>query len=183
MPRIEAPATAEEAPVASRRLLEAAAEQLGRVPGLLRLLSVSPAALEGYLGLQSALSRGSLAAATSQRISLAVAETRGCPYCVSAQTYWARKRIGLDDAEITANRNGASNDPAEEVAVSFAVKLLRGDRRVTDDDVRALKAFGFDDAQIIEIAAHVALNIFAVLVAKAGTPAIDFPPIEIRRAA
>ena len=183
MPRIKTPSRIEEAPVASRSLLKGVAERFGRVPALLRLLSVSPAALEGYLALRSALGRGALGAETAQRISLAVAEANSCPYCVSAQTYCARKLVGLDDAEITANRNGASNDPAAEAAVCFAVGLLRRRGDVSDDDISTLKASGYDDAQIIEIAAPVALNSLASLVARVGAPEIDFPLIKPGRAA
>jgi transcriptional regulator GlxA family with amidase domain len=43
------------------------------LPNLFRLVSNSPAALQGYLGLSSALSKGALPAATRERIALAVA--------------------------------------------------------------------------------------------------------------
>jgi AraC-like DNA-binding protein len=43
------------------------------LPNLFRPVSNSPAALQGYLGLSSALSKGALPAATRERIALAVA--------------------------------------------------------------------------------------------------------------
>jgi hypothetical protein len=43
------------------------------LPNLFRLVSNSPAALQGYLGLSRALSKGALPAATRERIALAVA--------------------------------------------------------------------------------------------------------------
>ena len=55
MPRIQTPATIEAAPQASQPLLEAIKKQLGVVPNLFRMVSTSPAALEGYLGLSGAL--------------------------------------------------------------------------------------------------------------------------------
>jgi hypothetical protein len=58
----------------------------------------------------------------------------------------------------TANRNGASNDPKADAAVRFAAQLLRERGHVSEADVKAVKAAGYDDAQLIEIVQHVALN-------------------------
>jgi len=162
-------------------MLRAAAERFGRVPNMARLLSVSPAALQGYLALLTALDGGTLGAQTSERIALAVSEVNGCQYCLSLHTDRARRRAGLDDAEITANHSGASNDPQAEVAVRFAVKLCRTQGVVGDDDLSALKFAGYDDAQIVEIVLHVGLNILAGYVNKVGETDIDFPTIKTRR--
>src|SRR6266403_1250928 len=165
MSRLPVPA-ADEAPLASREVLRAAAERFGRVPNMVRLLSVSPAALQGYLGLLTALDEGTLGAQTSARIALAIAEEIKCEYCLSLHTDRARRRTGLDDAEITANRSGASNDPRAEIAVRFAVKLVRTRGAVGDDDIRALRTAGYDDGQIIEIVLHVGINIMTGYVNK-----------------
>jgi alkylhydroperoxidase family enzyme len=84
MSRIPVPATISDAPTASQPLLEAVKKQLGVVPNLFRLVSHSPAALQGYVGLSGALSKGALPAATRERIALAIAEINGCDYCLSA---------------------------------------------------------------------------------------------------
>ena len=117
MSRLNTPATIETAPEASRPMLEAVKKQLGVVPNLFRMVSTSPAALEGYLSLSGALGKGKLPAPTRERIALVVAELNGCSYCLSAHTYLAKNLAKLDDSEITANRNGASNDPKAEAAV------------------------------------------------------------------
>jgi AhpD family alkylhydroperoxidase len=117
MSRIPTPATIEAAPAASRPLLDAVKKQLGVVPNMFRLVANSPAALKSYLDLSGALNKGTLPAATRERIALAVAEINGCSYCLSAHTYLGKNLAKLDDAEITANRNGASNDPKADAAV------------------------------------------------------------------
>jgi uncharacterized peroxidase-related enzyme len=180
MSRLSTPAI-DEAPLASRPMLQAAMERFGRVPNMVRLLSVSPAALQGYLGLVTALDDGLLGAQTPERIALAVAEANGSEYCLSLHTDRARSRTGLDDAEITANRSGASNDPRAEVAVRFAAKLVRTGV-VGDEDIRALKTAGYDDAQIIEIVAHVGLNTLTSYFNKVADTDIDFPAIKTRKA-
>ena len=125
MSRISTPATIDAAPAASRPLLEGVKKQLGVVPNMFRLIANSPGALESYLGLSAALNKGALPAATRERIALAVAEVNGCNYCLSAHTYLGKNLAKLDDAEIAANRNGASSDPKADAAIRFAVKVVR----------------------------------------------------------
>jgi AhpD family alkylhydroperoxidase len=182
MSKLPTPATIDEAPLASQAMLRTAAERFGRARNLALLLSVSPAALQGYLALLTALDGGTLDARTAQRIALATAEASGCPYCLSLHIWRARNRIGLDDAEITANRNGASNDPRADVAVRFAAKLARTQGAIGDDEIGALKSSGYDDAEIIEIVLHAGLNALASTITRVGEPDIDFPLIQPRKA-
>ena len=109
MSRIPLPASIEAAPAPSRPMLEAVGKMLGSVPNLFRITATSPAALEGYLGLNGALAKGRLTPQTRERIALAVAEINGCDYCLSAHAYLGRTLAKLDEAEIAANRAGASS--------------------------------------------------------------------------
>ncbi len=181
--RISVPATVGAAPAASQPLLEAVKKQLGVVPNLFRLVSNSPAALEGYLGLSGALGKGALPAATRQRIALAVAEINGCDYCLSAHTYLGKNVAKLDDAEMVANRNGTSNDAKAAAAVRFATKIVRDRGRVSDDDIRAVRLAGYDDAQLIEIVLHVALNTWTNYINTVAQTDIDFPVVSAGKAA
>ena len=183
MSRLPTPATIADAPTASQPLLEAVNKQLGIVPNLFRLVSTSPAALEGYLSLSGALGKGALPAATRERIALAVAEINGCGYCLSAHTYLAKTVAKLDDAEITANRSGASNDPKADAAVRFAASVTRNRGRVDDAAVRAVKLAGYSDAEIIEIVLHVALNTWTNYINEVAKTEIDFPVVTVRKAA
>ena len=158
-------------------------KQLGVVPNLFRLVSNSAAALEGYLGLSGALAKGKLPAQTRERIALAVAEINGCDYCLSAHTYLGKNLAHLDDAEMTANRSGASNDPVADAAVRFAARIVRERGHVSDEDVRAVKMAGYDDAQIVEIVQHVALNTWTNYVNLVALTEIDFPVVTARKAA
>jgi uncharacterized peroxidase-related enzyme len=183
MTRIATPATIADAPEASRPLLDAVAKQLGSAPNMFRAIALSPQALEGHLGLFSALSKGTLPAATRERIALAVAEVNGCSYCLSAHTFLGRNLAKLDDAEITANRNGASNDPKADAAVRFAAKVARDRGHITDSDFAAVKRAGYSDAQLIEIVQHVALNSWTNFFNEVFQTEIDFPVVQARKAA
>jgi uncharacterized peroxidase-related enzyme len=183
MSRIATIPSIEAAPAASQPFLEGAKKQLGSVPNVFRVIASSPAALEGYFGLNGALAQGKLDARTRERIAIAVAEINGCGYCLSAHTYLGKNIAKLDDAEITANRNGASNDPKADAAVRFAARIVRERGHVTDADVSAVKTAGYDDAEIVEIVLHVALNTLTNYVNEVAQTAIDFPVVKLRNAA
>src|SRR5512143_848183 len=175
MTRIATPASIDAAPAAARPALEAVKKQLGSVPNRFRVVSNSPAALEGYLGLNGALAKDTLDARTRERIALAVAEINGCGYCLSAHTYLGKNLAKLDDAEIAANRSGTSNDLKAASAVRFAAKVTTQRGKVSAEDVQAVKATGYSDAQIVEIVQHVALNTWTNYINEVAKTDIDFP--------
>lgn len=182
MSRLPTPASIEASPAAAQPLLQAVKEQLGVVPNLFRLVSTSPAALEGYLGLNGALAKGALEAPTRERIALAVAEINGCDYCLSAHSYLGKNLAKLSDVEIAANRNGGSGDAKADAAVGFAVKLVKARGHVTDADIKAVKDAGYSDAQLIEIVLHVALNTLTNYVNEVAKTEIDFPVVTAKAA-
>lgn len=183
MSRIPIPATIADAPAASQPMLEAVQKQLGTVPNLFRLVANSPAALQGYLALSGALAKGTLPAATGERIALAVAEVNGCDYCLSAHTFLAKSLAKLDDGEITANRSGTSNDLKADAAVRFAAAVARERGHIGETELRAVRLAGYDDAQVVEIVLHVALNTWTNMINEVAKTEIDFPVATRRHAA
>ena len=175
MSRIAIPARIEDAPVSARPQLDAVNKQLGALPNLFRLVANSPAALDGYLGMSGALANGSLPAPTRERIALAVAQINNCAYCLSAHSYLGKNLAKLSDAEIAANRRGGSTDPKADAAVRFAAQVVRERGHVSDADVQAVRMAGYDDAQIVEIVQHVALNTWTNYINEVAKTEIDFP--------
>jgi uncharacterized peroxidase-related enzyme len=158
MSRIPTPATIEAAPEKSQPLLQGVQKQLRVVPNMFRAISNSPAALEGYLGLNSALAKGALEPQTRERIALAIAEFNACDYCLSAHTYLGKNLSKLSDAEISANRDGGSTDAKADAAVRFAVKVAETRGHPSEADLQAVKQAGYTDAQMMEMLLLVALN-------------------------
>lgn len=177
MTRIHTPANVDDAPASTHASLKAVGKQLGTVPNLFRVVANSPAALAGYLQLSAASAQGGLDAATRERIALAVAELNGCGYCLSAHTYLGRNLAKLDDAEITANRNGASNDPRADAAVRFAAAVVRQRGHVSNEQVQAVRSAGHSDAHVLDILLAVALNTFTNYVNQVAETEIDFPVV------
>lgn len=175
MPRLNTP-TPENAPEGSRATLDAIHKQLGVVPNLFRVIGNSPAVLSGFAGNSAALSK-TLDVRTRERIALAVAQVNGCNYCLSAHTYLGLNLAKISAEEIGLNRQGTSGDMKAAAAVGFAAKVARDRGHVSDDDLRAVRAGGYDDAQIVEIVAVVAENFFTNLLNEVAKTEIDFPVV------
>jgi uncharacterized peroxidase-related enzyme len=174
-----------DAPAASRPLLDAVHGAFGATPAMFRAVANSPAALQAMWGFFGALSDqggGSIPAKLGEQIAVAVADRNACGYCLAAHTALGRK-AGASAAEMSAAQAGESADPATAAALRFALKLVEQRGQVGDADVAALRAAGFGDGQIVEILAHVALNLFTNYVNVAFAVPVDFPGVKLRSAA
>lgn len=183
MSRIPTPADIAAAPEHSRPLLEGVQKKIGMVPNMYRLVSNSPATLEGLLALNGALSKSTLGGAITERIALAVANHNGCTYCNSAHTFLARNVAKLDDGEIAAARTGNASDLKASYALKFAQDIIRERGRVSEEDVRRARSAGFNDAELVEIVAHVALNTLTNYLNEVFDTEVDFPKLDAARAA
>jgi uncharacterized peroxidase-related enzyme len=175
MPRLATPETIADAPHSSQAMLEGVQKSLGSVPNVFRLLATSPQTLEGFLGLNGALAKGKLSAATRERIAIAIANTNGCDYCNAAHTFLAKTLAKLDDAELAANRAGSSIDAKAHAAVRFAVKVATSRGRVTDEDIAVVRAAGYSDSEIIEMIGLIAANVLTNYLNQVSQTSIDFP--------
>ena len=81
--------------------------------------------------------------------------------------------------EIVARVGEAPSD----IGRTVAVKVARERGRVSDLDLSSVKAAGYDDAQVIEIVQHVALNVLTNYINLVGQTDLDFPEVQARKAA
>lgn len=165
-----------------KALYDAIQAQLGMVPNFLKVFANSPAALKAFLGLHSIAGEGSLDAQTRERIALALAQQNSCAYCLSAHTAIGRK-VGLNGAEIEANRAGTSQDAKAAVAVKFARSLVAHTGDITTAELLEMREAGYSESDIVEIITHVGMNILTNLLGKAGRVDIDFPKVDLNLAA
>lgn len=161
----------------AKELLDAVNQKLGRVPNIARLMANSPAVLEGYLNFSGALASGKLDPQLRERIAIAVANANRCNYCLSAHTAIG-KMTGLSSDELAKAQHGDSAEQKAAVALRFAVKLVRERGWVSDEDVAELRGAGFDDGDIAEIVAAVALNMFTNYFNHVAETEIDFPLVK-----
>lgn len=178
VPLIDATQTTDE----RAALLSQIQQAFGTVPNMFRAVANAPAALRSMWGSFGALGGGTLPAKLGEQIAIAVADRNRCEYCLAAHTMLGRK-AGATAAEMTAAQEGHSTDPKTDAALRFALKLVDQRGQVSGDDVRRLREAGFDDEGIVEIIAHVALNLFTNYVNVALDVPVDFPQVTLRRAA
>lgn len=164
-----------------KELLDAIQSQLGMVPNFLKVFANSPTALRAFLGLHGIAGDGSLDPQTRERIALALAQQNACEYCVSAHTALGSK-AGLNGAEIEANRAGTSQDAKAAVAVKFAKALAEHSGEVTTGEILEVRNAGYSESDIVEIIAHVGMNILTNILGKASRVEVDFPKIELKLA-
>ncbi len=174
--------SATDTPTGSRVLLDAVHGAFGATPNMFRAVANSPAALQAMWGFFGALGGGTIPAKLAEQIAVAVADRNACEYCLAAHTALGRK-AGASSAEMSAAQAGESADPATAAALRFAVKLVEQRGQLVDGDIASLRAAGFDDGQIVEILAHVALNQFTNYVNVAFAVPVDFPGVTLRSAA
>jgi uncharacterized peroxidase-related enzyme len=167
------PATAEPK---AKALLGGVQKKFGMIPNVMRVLAVNPAVLGAYLNFSGALSGGRLGAKLHEQIALTVAEANGCNYCLATHAQLG-KRAGLAAMDILAARVGTSSDERATAALALVRKLVANQGRVSPDDVAQAKAAALDDADIVEIIAVVAINLFTNYLNLAADTEIDFPSV------
>ncbi|OEZ59072.1 carboxymuconolactone decarboxylase family protein [Duganella sp. HH105] len=165
-----------------KALLDAIQGQLGMVPNFLKVFANSPVALRAFLGLHGVANDGTLDALTRERIALALAQQNSCEYCVSAHTAIGRK-TGLSGDEMTAARNGTSEDAQAAVAVKFAQSLMEKKGEISAIELAEVRSAGYSESDIVEIITHVGMNFLTNILGKASRVEIDFPKVDLKTAA
>lgn len=160
-----------------KELYDAVQGQIKMIPNLFRVFANSAKVLEAHLGFVGNLSQDSLTPKLREQIAITVAETNGCEYCLSAHTTLG-KMAGLDAGELSAAQSGQSADAKAQAALAFARKVVETRGHVSDADLQAVKTAGYNDAQIVEILAHVASNIFTNYTNNVAQTKVDFPAVS-----
>ena len=154
----------------------------GATPNMFKAVANSPAALAAMWGAFGALGKGSLGAKLGEQIAVAVAEENRCDYCLAAHTALG-KGAGLTEQQLAAAQAGHSADPKVAAALDFSLKLVEQRGQVEAADITTLRSAGYGDEQIVEILAHVALNIFTNYVNVAFDVPLDFAAVPLLKAA
>jgi uncharacterized peroxidase-related enzyme len=162
--------------------LEQIHRALGATPAMFRAVANSPAALKSMWGSFAALGGGTLGAKLGELIAVAVAERNRCEYCLAAH-HALGANAGASAAELAAAQGGQSHDPRTQAVLHFALKLVQARGEVSAADVQALRDAGLGEGQVVEVIAHVALNLFTNYVNIALAVPVDFPAVALKRAA
>lgn len=168
----------EQLPADSQPLLARIQQAFGTTPNMFKAVANSPAALQSMWVAFGALGGGSLGAKLGEQIAVAIANRNRCEYCLAAHTLLGGK-AGASTDEMSAAQAGRATDPRTAAALAFALKVVEQRAQVTDADVAGLREHGFGDEQIVEIIAHVALNLYTNYINVALDVPVDFPRVEL----
>jgi alkylhydroperoxidase family enzyme len=160
------------APDGSVAVLRGALASGGQLPNFLGVLAGSPAALRAYARFRSELRHGKLKLATLERIALAVAEHYHSQPGIAMHSRTART-AGLQLDEVAAARQFTSKDPREAALLKYLKALLEEGGRPPMHLHEEAREAGWDDEQILEAIAAVALEMFAAMVNVAGDVPVD----------
>lgn len=165
-----------------KALMDAVKGQFGAVINMFGTVAHSPAALKSMLGSFQALGDGRIDAALGEKIAVAIANRNDCEYCLSAHTVLGTK-AGESPAAMEAARTGQAADPRTQAALDFALAVVENRGHVDAGALDRLRTAGFDDEEIVEIVAHIALNLFTNYVNVVFGVDVDFPRVKPGHAA
>lgn len=181
MPRIH-PVSPDQTDAKTTATLKAVEAKLGMLPNLFTTLAQAPVALNGYLQLAEVLGKGRLSARQREMIAIAVAQENACAYCLSAHAAIGQG-VGLSDDDIERARYGGAQDAKDDAVTELALRIVRSRGDVSDSALAAVRQAGLDDGLIIEIIAHVALNVLTNYVNRVAGTQVDFPVVDLSSAA
>lgn len=150
----------------------------GTAPAMFRAAANSPAALQSMWGSFGALATGTLDPSVTEQIAVAVANANGCEYCLSAHTALGRK-AGVSREALAAAQVGRSEDPRTAVLLELALDLVERRGHIAPDVMAAARAHGVSDEELVEVIAHVALNLFTNYLNVALDVPVDFPQVQL----
>jgi len=161
------------APAAARELLDGLRGVFGFTPNLGYALAVEPAVLGVYITMLQSLGATSLDPIAQQVAMVAASRANAADYGIAVHATLAAK-LGASVDVVTALRNGgALSDPKLEAVRRFAAAVASKRTQVSDSDVNALKAAGYDQRAAVAIALAAAAKTLVNTVAHLSRPDID----------
>jgi alkylhydroperoxidase family enzyme len=160
------------APDGSVPVLRGALATGGQLPNFLGVLAGSPAALRAYARFRSELRHGKLTLPTLERIALAVAEHYHSEPGIEMHSRAARG-AGLALDEVASARRFTSKDPREAALLRYLQALVENGGRAPMHLHEEAREAGWEDEQILEAIAAVALEAFTAMINVAGEVPVD----------
>ncbi|MGD9720125.1 MAG: carboxymuconolactone decarboxylase family protein [Pirellulales bacterium] len=177
MPRLHV-VKPEEATGSVKEIYGEVTKRMGKVVNIFQGMANSPAGLRAYLAMSAALSDGELPPQDREAVYLAVSESNGCHYCVSAHSILG-KRAGMTDQSVLAARLFQSTDTRQQALLAFVRKVIDTKGYVTDGELAAVRDSGYSDGQIVEAIGYIALATFSNFFNHVHDTQIDFPPAPV----
>jgi uncharacterized peroxidase-related enzyme len=132
-------------------------EKLGFVPNVLAAYAFDNAKLKAFIAMADdlMLAASGLSKLEREMIAVAVSAANHCHYCLTAHGAALRQRAGdpVLGERVAQNYRSAELPPRHKAMLDFAVKLTEAPDKIEEADRQALRAAGFADRDIWDIAA------------------------------
>lgn len=162
----------------SQALLTQIHGAFGTTPNMFKAVANSPAALQSMWSSFGALGKGSLGAKLGEQIAVAIANSNRCEYCLAAHTVLGQA-AGATAEEMQAAQRGQSAELKTAAVLAFALKVVKQRAQIDRSDINGLRELGYDDEHIVEIMAHIALNVYTNYINIALDVPLDFPKVAL----
>ena len=143
-------------PPETQRYFDICTEKLGMVPNVLRAHAFSIEKLNAFTGLYNELllANSGLSKLEREMIAVVVSSWNRCFYCLVAHGAAVRQLSGdpVLGEKLVMNWRTAKLDPRQHAMLAFAEKMTRASAEIVEADREALRAAGFSDRDIWDIA-------------------------------
>jgi uncharacterized peroxidase-related enzyme len=147
----------EDMPEDIRSMLLAVQQKAGFIPNVFLALAHRPAEFRAFFAYHDALmeKEGGLTKAEREMIVVATSGANDCQYCVVAHGAILRIRAKnpLIADQVAVNYRKADIPPRQSAMLEFAMKVALNSGAIVDTDLVSLRAHGFSDEDIWDIAA------------------------------
>ena len=161
----------------TRELLETVEKTFGTIPNVATVMANSPAVLDSFLAISTAMGGTKIDNQLYHQIKLATSEANSCDYCNSILTHLG-KQGGISVSDMLDGRKAASSDPLTDAALKFASAVLESRGKVGDEELQAVRQAGFGDTEIVEIVASVVVGCFTNFLNNVADTTLDIPQVE-----
>ena len=139
-----------------KRYFQICREKLGLLPNVLRAFAAHPAKLRNFVNMYNELMLGEsgLSKLDREMIAVAVSSVNKCVYCLVAHGAAVRHLSGdpILGEMIAHNYRVAALSARHRAMLDFAVKLTERPQEIGEEDRERLRAAGFGDRDIFDIA-------------------------------
>jgi uncharacterized peroxidase-related enzyme len=144
-------------PPQTQKYFDICEEKLGLVPNVLRAYAFDIAKLDSFTALYNdlMLAPSGLSKLEREMIAVTVSSINRCYYCQVAHGAAVRELSGnpMLGEQLVMNWRIAEVTPRQRAMLEFAAKMTEGSHRIAEDDREGLRAQGFTDRDIWDIAA------------------------------
>ncbi len=160
-------------PENANSLTKALFQKLVIVPNLLCIMANSDAVINSFAAHNANIDKYKLSSKYREIISLAVSQFNSCEYCIGLHTSNAVDNGLLTHEECLEARRMQSQNAKVNALLEFTEEILKRQGHVKDISIDKVRQQGFNDQDIIEITATIALITQANYTANIAKPEIE----------